>query len=938
MNRRSVVLLVALALTVPSFAQTTPVTASSIGRPPTGDEMDKSPDAPDAGSEDVRQRFPGQVKDQLTAFEPALTPWPPLPPGLSFEDLMDRFFEAKNLAETGPDYQQIATPDWDTQHLIIGELFKMKRAKAVPQLLDVVKRRDKNLTPFAVELLAYFEDRSALPEVIKLARESDSKDVRIKCYVTMGRLTTCKEKDCVGGADATQLPIFKELYKKEQDPIARSVIVEQMDFVGLDEMIPWLCDVSKKDKDVNVRVSATYALTNFDRQASLECMIEATKSKDWEVREAACKVMARVAGSAAAAAMKEREKLYTPERLARVDLARTALEARVNDENEKVRMAATRSLYDISDLGSIPALTKALENGTVDQKELVTEVLARTRTAPNEKQPEGEFLPRPNEAVIDPLIKALENPCGAKPGCPDDQAERIAYQAARALGYTKSDKAVAALEKALSHRSQVVRTNAAAALGYIGTDQAVLALVSAADKADQRVQYAIAQALSMTKKPAAVAALMRMSRSGDINFRANAMSLLGEAKDPQAIPILRAALKEKDVNMRVAAIRGLGYLQDKTMLPELVRMLDDPSPQIRAAAVNAIVEFKDPSLTEIVARRLYDQDESVRSITLDALERQRDSKAVRYIMARLKAVHDDLDFAAMVAIGNITGYARDGGDPAHPPADAKPIVAGSEDDAVPFLVDNILVNNWQKRLAIMFALGRVGDDARAETALIKLLNDPVVDVRVSALDTIGILGAVSGRVSPAVIKAIKELRKQGDDRWVRDIAIVNLLKLGDQETIDEVVNQAKNDEDPEKRQYAVMYMQESDNKQLLKYLAEMRSDTDEIGLAITSIGLAVGGPPYYEASSGLYPKVSEYVNGAMRKISGFGHPAIDLEPKSDDPFYGIFETRLERSMKLEKQDQWIASGEMQKVIDGGTAPPFPIGTGTPSEPEKPKQP
>ena len=81
-------------------------------------------DAEDA-KEDPEKKMPGMVKDELPYFEPSLTPWSPLPPGLSFEDLMDRFLDAKNLNELGPDYQAIATPDWDQQYLILGELWKM---------------------------------------------------------------------------------------------------------------------------------------------------------------------------------------------------------------------------------------------------------------------------------------------------------------------------------------------------------------------------------------------------------------------------------------------------------------------------------------------------------------------------------------------------------------------------------------------------------------------------------------------------------------------------------------------------------------------------------------------------------------------------------------------------------------------------------------------
>ena len=860
----------------------------------------------------TKRKMPWEVKDELTYFEPALTPWPPLPPGMSFDDLMDEFLASKNLSQEGRD-GPVPTPDWDRQYLIMRELFKLGRAGAVPKLLEVITRRDEQWLRIAVELSAYFEDPRIIPEVTEVAADpSLPKETRITAVVTLGRV-----------GDASIVPTLIRLFDKEKDPLVRAVIIEQMDFVGSDAAVSFLCKKWKGDPDVNVRVSAVYGLVNFDTDAAVDCIIAATKSKDAQVREVATKVLSRTAGAAAAAAMKDRPGLYTPRRLAMMARAREAVGPRLADADPKVRIAAARALYDLGDASSLPYIDRAMQSEDVELKEVLVELLARVRNKVNEEQPEGEFLPIPTEMVVPILERALAT-----------EPERIAYLAARSLGYSKSGKAVDALEKALENPSQVVRNNAALALGNIGTDRAVLALIAAAPKADQRVQYSIAQALSQTKKPSAVAALMRMSKQGEPNFRANALSLLGEAGDPDAIPVLRVAMQDTNPVIRASAIRGLGYLKDRSAIPDLVNMMDDPMAQIRGAAVNALVEFKDPALTEVVARRLSDPEEAVRSVTLDALERNGDPMAIKYIAERYKQVRDDLDFASLVGMGNIQGAAKEAGHAVEPDSPA---------DAVPVFLDQIFTNNWQKRLACMNGLGRAGD-ARAIPVLRELLKDPVVDVRVSALDTIGILGSEGGvEIDQITIDAIKELRARGDDRWVRDISVVNLLRLGDQETIDWVVDQAKNDENPELRQYAIMYMQESKNPQLVPYLVEMLDDEAEIGLAITSIGLVPGGPPYYEASSGLYPKVQEYVVGAIRYLTGNGHPAIDLAPTPDKIGYGIFETRVERKRKVQELKEWWANNkdEFLRSPKPVITVPVPLGASSPSaakEPPSPSQP
>jgi len=314
----------------------------------------------------------------------------------------------------------------------------------------------------------------------------------------------------------------------------------------------------------------------------------------------------------------------------------------------------------------------------------------------------------------------------------------------------------------LSDRDWQVRKSAAESLGNSGsTDKAIVALLTTALKdPDSRVRRSAADALGSIGEKArtAVPALIEAFDDIDPSVVAAAARATGRmgTRASKAASDLTELLDHDDARVRQAASASLGNLGRRANKSafDLNGALHDPDPAVRAAAAISLGQLgprSKASITDLV-RVLGDEDDGVRDAASGALVRM-GKKAVPNLVRALQNGNPIFLQAVVDTLGRI----------------------GPE--AVPRLSDALLESytpDIARGYAAM-ALAQIADrtDSVIET-LTKALEDPSVNVRMSAAEALGHAGEYA---KPASTKLIEISIDSRESVLVREFAISALAKI-----------------------------------------------------------------------------------------------------------------------------------------------------------------
>jgi HEAT repeat protein len=232
-------------------------------------------------------------------------------------------------------------------------------------------------------------------------------------------------------------------------------------------------------------------------------------------------------------------------------------------------------------------------------------------------------------------------------GLPGIQAEpdtSPGIEAAKALAkigdYEGLEKATGVLIKTLGDKktkADNIRKNAAIALGWIGSPRAVEPLINALKdpQDDVRGAAALAFAISKIKVAHAVDPLITALNDKDERVRKNAANALGKIGDARAVGPLIVALERKDPdegikslkdlgsgslaslfaaakNFREYLVEALGEIKDPRAIDPLIKALKDRDKGVARAAVCSLGQIKDPRAVNALEVALIDKDERVR--------------------------------------------------------------------------------------------------------------------------------------------------------------------------------------------------------------------------------------------------------------------------------------------------------------------------------------
>lgn len=281
------------------------------------------------------------------------------------------------------------------------------------------------------------------------------------------------------------------------------------------------------------------------------------------------------------------------------------LSALVRDPEARVRLAVVRSLRQLRDLESVPALVTSLGDGDVEIRKLaiggLVEVYAPTD--PNE----GSVLKALFELARDHERSSIASFVQVAPGVHDGLARRLRDEdaevrrlAALALGILDGKSALPDLKSTLADVVQEVRAAAAQAIGKVGSTEDGEALIPLLSDEQGVVRSEALTALGVLQVRSAGPVLRRMfeAATGRDN-QVRLLETLSRVRDERQIDLFRELTRSSDGAKQRFAIEGLARVADDSLLAALKKDFQrEGSESVRLALAFAIAKLGDRAFVD----------------------------------------------------------------------------------------------------------------------------------------------------------------------------------------------------------------------------------------------------------------------------------------------------------------------------------------------------
>ncbi|MDO8302059.1 MAG: HEAT repeat domain-containing protein, partial [Sedimentisphaerales bacterium] len=235
-------------------------------------------------------------------------------------------------------------------------------------------------------------------------------------------------------------------------------------------------------------------------------------------------------------------------------------------------------------------------------------------------------------------------------------------------------------------------------------------------------------------------------------IRTNAAEVVASTKQTELMPMVENLFNDELVPVRFSAILAVGDLKYAPVKKSLRPLLSDKNANIQLAAAYSLMQLGDRSYDKLFSKALADRDQTVRSNAALLLGKIGDKSALPKLRALLRDTQssDKTMFVAAEAI------ARLGDETIYPKLWAMMLSAYADD-----------------RVMGIRAMGAL-NTVPARNALITLLDDPIVEVRLAAAEQLGAMGDTSGEpevVDFFIAKSISEAERSNRAKALAALAI-----------------------------------------------------------------------------------------------------------------------------------------------------------------------
>jgi HEAT repeat protein len=457
-----------------------------------------------------------------------------------------------------------------------------------------------------------------------------------------------------------------------------------------------------------VRAAVVQIIGRRDPQKSAAALAGLLADPDWRVRQAA---LQRLRGLSAQYVRRHEQQIA----------------ARVQDDNEQVRLAAIRALETVDVAVRVKALAGLLDDPSREVRYAAVQKLRLQKAEPS----------------VDALAKALTD---------DDVAVRKV--AALTLAGWQDRRAVPALAELLKNADGSQVREVVEKLGCLADKRAVPALVEATMLASDNARAAAIRALDALN--AAPMDVLESALLDHPHVAHAAVVALGRMDGKRASRLLLDSLRHASPSAASAAAAALAERGEKRAVAPLIRALRRPSRELRAAAVRALARLGDARAIRPIAALLTRAVSEVdRHAAVEALQQFEASGEDTAEVIRALRLPSGLDGNAIEEFGRLG------------PAAVEPLIALLEDPAVRY------------PSALMTELGQLGD-ARATQPVLRFLESGRPVNRASAAYALGRLG--DRAATPVLIEYLEDTHSQ-----VRRRAVEALGRLRDERAVEPLV-------------------------------------------------------------------------------------------------------------------------------------------------------
>jgi HEAT repeat protein len=608
-----------------------------------------------------------------------------------------------------------------------------------------------------VALLELTESNESINELLSSLNDSNE-EVRIKSAEILGKIASDK---AVSG-------LLKALDDASED--VREKVAQALGKISSETAISGLVKIVNNDPDRSVRNMAIWALGNIGSAKTVSILINSLDDSINGFSIATVWALAKIGSDEVIPYLiKPLEDYFDNDKIciaAVKSLVYIGSEAAITGllkilENSGLCDKAVEAFVDIASKSAHQELLKALKNSDRDVSAMATEVLGKLGSEEailgllNALETSDEYIKKKaaealgeigSTIAIPGLLKALES---------TDEDVRI--YAVGALGEIGSEAAIPGLLKTLNDFNEYVSFNAALALATIGSQTAIPRLVKALEEPDHASIWLAANALGKIKSEEAIPALIKKLNHPDRDIRHIVTETLGNINSEGTILGLLKSLEDSELYIRMLAEDALGKIKSKVAIQGLLKALEHSDKDVRCRAVSALGEIASDDAIQGLLKALKHSDKNVCSEAVSALKKIGSDDAIQGLLKALENSNEEVRFEAAVALAEL-----------------------GSDASIPELLKALEDYDEDVRSEAVSALGEIGSDDAIQ-GLLKALEDCNEDVRseaVSALKEIGSDDAIQG-----LLKALENSNEE-----VRFEAAVALAELGSEASINTLIN------------------------------------------------------------------------------------------------------------------------------------------------------
>jgi HEAT repeat protein len=237
--------------------------------------------------------------------------------------------------------------------------------------------------------------------------------------------------------------------------------------------------------------------------------------------------------------------------------------------------------------------------------------------------------------------------------------------------------------------------------------------------------------------------------------RAKAIEVVADTRAIKLMPKVQRLMKDDYVPVRFLAALAAGDMEYSLARREIGRLLEDENESVRIAAAYAMTKFGSPDSLEVVRKAISSSDQSVRANAALLLGKSGDRSVLKYLYWALR--HEDSDdkvrFNAVEAIAML-----------------------GDERIYPKLWAMLISTYHDDRVSGVVAMGTLGT-VEAKNALITMLDDDVLEVRLVTAEQLGLLGDNIGEAEVLDVFR-KNLLAGGSKEDVERVKVLTALAMG----------------------------------------------------------------------------------------------------------------------------------------------------------------